>query len=152
MERLLNRSNTSSSIINSSSSSGTALLPMAPPSFNASGVVLVRSGRDPGTSHLAVVCWGPRAIVLQLSIGPGNYVPFNREMSQLLKVGLNAYPNGDFPGNQGDHSADILVADAFDAGQPVALDISIVGSCFHNVGWCFVPVVGILVVCTEVTL
>ena len=42
----LNRSNTSSSGINSSSSSSaTALLPMATPSFNASGVVLVRSGR-----------------------------------------------------------------------------------------------------------
>ena len=39
---------------------------------------------------------------------------------------MNAYPNGDFPGNPGDHPADILVADAFDAGQPVALDISIV--------------------------
>ena len=35
-------------------------------------------------------------------------------------------PNGDFPGNPGDYPADILVADAFDAGQPVALDISIV--------------------------
>ena len=91
-------------------------------------------------------------------------------VSQLHKVGLNAYPNGYFPGNPGDHPADILVADAFDAGQPVALDISIVhplmpsrvittiapgdtaarreaekvaryGACCRNVGWGFMPVV-----------